>query len=94
MAEPTANPIKRYMNWLHTRWPVGSVELLSEVKADFSTDVPGVYVVGDLTGVPLLKFSADSGARAVKAIVADARFVEAQQGVHADALAELREDSA
>ena len=36
--------------------------------------MPGLYVVGDLTGVPLLKFSSDSGARAVQTIVADPAF--------------------
>jgi thioredoxin reductase/ferredoxin len=32
--------------------------------------VPGVYVAGDLTGVPLLKLAIDSGARAVRALAA------------------------
>src|SRR5439155_9472830 len=38
------------------------------------TAVPGVRVVGDLTGIPLLKFSADTGARAVAAIAAEDDF--------------------
>jgi thioredoxin reductase/ferredoxin len=67
-------PIGRYVNWLHTRWPAGTVEKLPEVREDGSTNVPGLYVVGDLTGIPLLKFSADSGARAVQTIVADPAF--------------------
>ena len=41
------------------------------MNPDGSTNVPGVYVVGDLTGIPLLKFSADTGARAVRTIVSD-----------------------
>src|SRR4051812_50072385 len=57
------NPIKRYTRWLHTMWPAGTVERLPEVQPDGSTNIPGVYVVGDLTGIPLLKFSADTGAR-------------------------------
>ena len=60
--------ISRYLNWLHLRWPAGRVEKLPEVNADGTTAVPGVRVVGDLTGVPLLKFAADSGARAVQAV--------------------------
>ncbi len=36
----------------------------------------GVRIVGDLTGVPLLKFSADSGARAVRAILAEKSFAK------------------
>jgi NosR/NirI family nitrous oxide reductase transcriptional regulator len=60
--------IGRYMRWLHTGWPAGTVEKLPEVNADGTTAVPGVRVVGDLTGIPLLKFSADTGARAVHAV--------------------------
>jgi len=66
--------LRRYTHWLHTRWPAGTVERLPEVRADGSTAVPGLYVVGDLTGIPLLKFSADSGARAVQTIAADPLF--------------------
>ncbi len=66
--------LARYMNWLHTRWPAGTVERLPQINDDGSTNVAGVYVVGDLTGIPLLKFSADSGARVVQRIAADASF--------------------
>jgi thioredoxin reductase/ferredoxin len=47
------------------------VEPLPEVRDDGSTNVAGVYVAGDLTGIPLLKFALDSGARVVGRIVAD-----------------------
>lgn len=66
--------LARYARWLHTGWPAGTVEPLPVVEADGSTRVPGLYVVGDLTGVPLLKFAADSGARAVGTILESARF--------------------
>ncbi|HWE29953.1 MAG TPA: FAD-dependent oxidoreductase, partial [Polyangia bacterium] len=66
--------LARYVRWLHTGWPAGTVERLPEVNDDGTTRVPGVRVVGDLTGVPLLKFSADTGARAVQAIVREAEF--------------------
>lgn len=65
--------IRRYTHWLHTRWPAGTVERLPEIRADGTTAVPGVRVVGDLTGIPLLKFSSDSGARAARAIAAELR---------------------
>ena len=65
------NPLARYTRWLHTRWPAGTVEPLPEARHDGSTSVPGVYVVGDLTGIPLLKFSLDTGARAVERVAAD-----------------------
>ena len=44
---------------------------MPEVREDYSTRIAGVYVVGDLTGIPLLKFSADSGARVVQRIAAE-----------------------
>jgi len=63
--------VARYARWLHTRWPAGTVEPLPEVREDGTTNVPGVYVAGDLTGIPLLKFSLDTGAKAVERIAAD-----------------------
>lgn len=66
--------LRRYVHWLHTGWPAGTVEKLPVVREDGSTNVAGVYVVGDLAGVPLLKFAADGGARAVQTIVADPSF--------------------
>jgi NosR/NirI family nitrous oxide reductase transcriptional regulator len=80
---PSRNPIARYLQWLHLQWPAGTVEKLPEVQPDGSTGVPGLYVVGDLTGVPLLKFSSDSGARAVQTIVGERSFRDrkAEEGV-------------
>jgi len=66
--------IRGYTHWLHTRWPAGTVEKLPEIREDGTTAVVGVRIVGDLTGVPLLKFSSDSGAKAVKAILAEPGF--------------------
>src|SRR6185503_5226834 len=53
------NLVARYTRWLHTRWPAGSVEKLPEIGSDGSTNVPGVYIAGDLSGIPLLKFALD-----------------------------------
>lgn len=63
--------LRRYARWLHTGWPAGTVEPLPEVAEDGTTAVPGLRVVGDLTGAPLLKLAADSGARAAQAIAAE-----------------------
>src|SRR5688500_5937731 len=65
------NPISRYARWLHLKWPAGTVEKLPRVNEDGSTNVPGLFIVGDLTGVPLLKFSSDTGARVVQKIARD-----------------------
>ena len=63
--------LARYAHWLHTCWPAGTVEKLPACDEHGRTNVPGVRIVGDLTGVPLLKFSSDSGARAVREIVGE-----------------------
>ncbi|WP_432797789.1 NAD(P)-binding domain-containing protein [Poriferisphaera sp. WC338] len=68
-----------YVNWLHTKWPAGTVEKLPDVEPDGTTNIPGLYVVGDLTGVPLLKFSADSGARTVQRVLGDPSFDKRKQ---------------
>ncbi|CAA6678371.1 MULTISPECIES: NAD(P)-binding domain-containing protein [unclassified Lentimonas] len=68
------NLISRYTYWLHTKWPAGGIEKGPEVNEDGRTNVKGVRVVGDLTGVPLLKFSADTGAKAVAAILEESDF--------------------
>jgi NosR/NirI family transcriptional regulator, nitrous oxide reductase regulator len=70
--------IRRYVHWLHTMWPAGTVEKLPEVRADGTTAVPGLRIVGDLTGVPLLKFASDTGARAVDAILSEREFAHAR----------------
>src|SRR6059036_3676960 len=72
--------IGRYTHWLHTRWPAGTVEKLPDIREDGTTAVPGVRVVGDLTGVPLLKFSSDSGARAVQSLLSEPEFREPATG--------------
>jgi thioredoxin reductase/ferredoxin len=71
------------MRWLHTGWPAGTVEKLPETREDGTTALPGVRIVGDLTGIPLLKFSADTGARAVQAILAEEDF-RARRGPSGD----------
>ena len=44
--------IKNYYHWLHGKWPAGKPEKLPAVNEDGSTNVPGLWVVGDLTGIP------------------------------------------
>ena len=55
------------------------MEKLPRVAEDGSTTVAGLYVVGDLTGVPLLKFSAHTGAMAVRRIVEQSHFLAAKE---------------
>ena len=62
------NPIARYTHWLHTKWPAGKPEILPVVDADGSTNVDGLYVVGDLSGIPLLKLSVNAGVNVIRKI--------------------------
>jgi len=75
--------IKKYSTWLHGQWPSGMVEKLPMVNNDGTTNISGVYIVGDLTGIPLLKFSADSGARAVAHLSVSERFLHHKKSASA-----------
>ncbi|WP_411827747.1 NAD(P)-binding domain-containing protein [Luteolibacter sp. AS25] len=70
--------IKNYTHWLHGKWPAGGVEQAPATNDDGTCNIPGIYIVGDLTGVPLLKFSADTGARAVSSILEDSGFKKSE----------------
>ncbi|MEO8044684.1 MAG: NAD(P)/FAD-dependent oxidoreductase, partial [Spartobacteria bacterium] len=83
------NPIKGYTHWLHTRWPAGVVEKLPESGELGATNIPGVRIVGDLTGIPLLKFSSKTGAEAVRAILAEPDFAKDRDGRMKDELLDL-----
>ena len=50
-------PFTRWFNWLQEDNPVGDVVFYPELNTDGETSVKGVYIVGDLTGLPLLKFA-------------------------------------
>ncbi len=66
--------LARYTHWLHTQWPAGTIEKLPVSGVNGETPLPGVRVVGDLTGIPLLKFSSKTGADAVRAILGEPDF--------------------
>jgi len=61
---------------LHMQWPAGKVEKLPVIAQHGETNIPGIFIVGDLAGVPLLKFSAQSGTRAITAIMNGKRFTK------------------
>ena len=86
MLRSILSPIRRYARWLHTRWPAGHVEKLPDVRPDGSTNVAGLYVVGDLTGIPLLKLSLDTGTRAVRTIADDPGFQKGRAGSDSEVL--------
>lgn len=70
--------LSRYSHWLHTQWPAGTVEKLPDCDAEGRTSVPGVRIIGDLTGVPLLKFASASGVNAVQSLLKEPDFHKPQ----------------
>ena len=60
--------IKKYFEWLQKDVPTGEVERYPVIDANGETSVKGIYIVGDLTGVPLLKLAAESGTKTVEYI--------------------------
>ena len=73
--------VAAYTHWLHTRWPAGTVEKLPLADGQGRTNVPGLYLVGDLTGVPLLKLSANAGVEAARRVADELEGEEKQDDV-------------
>ena len=63
--------IKKYFNWLQKDVPTGEVEKYPEINEHGETSVKGVFIVGDLTGIPLLKLAAESGKETAQKIIND-----------------------
>src|SRR5882762_4478399 len=68
------NPIAAYTQWLHTRWPAGAVEKLPVTGENGITNLPGARIAGDLSGIPLLKFSSLTATKALRAILKEPDF--------------------
>ena len=51
--------IKKYLNWLQKDAPAGEVERYPEIDENGETSVRGIYIIGDLTGIPLLRLAAE-----------------------------------
>ncbi|TGK15556.1 4Fe-4S binding protein [Leptospira fluminis] len=54
-----------YFRWLRNEAPEGGVETYPEIGENYESSVRGIYVIGDLTGLPLLKYAVDSGTKCV-----------------------------
>ncbi|MCB9640272.1 MAG: NAD(P)-binding domain-containing protein [Myxococcales bacterium] len=63
-----------YFRWLEGDAPNGLVERYPILGDHGESSVPGIYIAGDLTGVPLLKFAAEGGADLIRELDRDASF--------------------
>lgn len=70
-----------YFRWLQKGNPAGAVERYPQIDKDNQSSAKGVYIVGDLTGIPLLKLAAEGGARMVRRFAADKEFTSKAKGV-------------
>jgi thioredoxin reductase/ferredoxin len=78
------NFITRYFNWLQKGNPTGLVDRFPEIDEKGETSVKGIYVIGDLTGIPLLKLAAESGKKIIDTFDADAQFQSQRKTMAAD----------
>jgi NosR/NirI family transcriptional regulator, nitrous oxide reductase regulator len=69
-----------YLHWLQKGNPTGEPEAYPEIGPHYESTLPGVYIVGDLTGVPLLKMAAEGGAKVIRRLLADPDFQARRQG--------------
>jgi len=63
-----------YFDWLQKDNPTGTVDRLPELHDSYETNIPGMYCVGDLRGIPLIKLAAESGHELLGHLEADERF--------------------
>lgn len=61
--------ISTYFNWLQKDNPTGEVEKYPQIDSNGETSVRGVYIVGDLTGIPLLKLAAENGKKVIEHLI-------------------------
>jgi len=66
--------INKYFQWLQKNNPTGKPDRFPELKNKYETSVPGLYCIGDLTGIPLIKFAAHSGYEVIENILKDSEF--------------------
>ena len=78
--------ITPYLRWLQKDNPTGEVEAYPEISPRYESTLPGVYIVGDLTGVPLLKMAAEGGAKVIRQFLADKDFQSRRQAKPAGVL--------
>ncbi|MCZ8344112.1 MAG: NAD(P)/FAD-dependent oxidoreductase, partial [Leptospira sp.] len=59
---------KKFFQWLDGNSPKGEVEFYPILNEKYESNLPNVFIIGDLTGVPLLKLAVDSGVKVWKHI--------------------------
>ncbi len=73
--------ISPYLRWIQKGNPTGTVERYPLLDKDNQSSLKGVFIVGDLTGIPLLKLAAESGAKVTRKLASDKDFQAKKQGI-------------
>ncbi len=73
-----------YFDWLQKGNPTGKPDRLPELRSKFETSVPGLYCIGDLTGIPLIKLAAESGYELIEKLSQDEQFSRERKTNSAD----------
>ncbi len=73
-----------YFNWLQKNNPTGKPDRFPELKNKFETSVPGLYCIGDLTGIPLIKLAAESGHQCMEKLAKDESFKKDRESASAN----------
>ncbi len=68
------NFISKYFNWLQKDVPKGDVERYPQIDSKNETSVKGIFIIGDLTGIPLLRLASESGKRIIDQFKNDSEF--------------------
>jgi len=68
------NPISKYFDWLQQGNPTGAPTSFPELAPNYETSVKGIYCIGDLTGIPLIKLAAESGVSIINTLNEDRSF--------------------
>ncbi len=77
------SPFNKYFIWLQKDVPTGEVEKYPEINESGETSVKGIFIIGDLTGIPLLKLAAESGKKIIGQFSNDSEF-QKQIQTHSD----------
>ncbi|MBW7874690.1 MAG: NAD(P)-binding domain-containing protein [Candidatus Cloacimonetes bacterium] len=72
--------VSRYFFWLRNQAPASDIEPFPVLDKNNQTSIPNVFVAGDLSGIPLLKFASKQGTNLVDNLVQNKTLKPSRQG--------------
>jgi len=71
--------VERYFGWLQKNNPTGDLLHYPIIKNHYQSEIAGLYLIGDITGLPLLKFATKQGYEVVTKIAQELKSFNNQQ---------------